>query len=65
MGAKSSADKELAPIPWRDPNIDGLAVIELSDDEAEVQWLAAFYSLHQSQAERDNAPTVPSPLGRS
>ena len=64
MGAKSSNSKEVSLIEWRDPNTDGLSVIELSDEEAEAQWLAAFNSWHLSREERDFAPTAPSPLGK-
>jgi len=65
MGTKTSIAKALPPIPWRDPDIDGLTVIELKDEEAEAQWMAAFYSMHVTQEERDEAPTTPLPLGKS
>ena len=65
MGAKSSASKgkALKPIPWTDPIEDGLTVIELSDEEAIAQWLAAFNMLHTE--DRLFAPTAPMPLEKS
>lgn len=62
MGTKTSSGIELAPIAWRDPIDDGLTVIELTDQEAEAQWMAAFHSMYLSKEERHYAPTVSSPL---
>lgn len=68
MGAKATRHPAgapaLGPLLWEPPapRIPGLDVHELTGEEADAQWAAAWLNLYLDPEERAFAGTAPAPL---